>query len=260
MEVLGRYSRARPGTCDHVSPANRALVACSPGPRIPASARSDVPVSYPRVVAELQDRQRRGASWSSVVVVSRGSVACERAFVPARVRRLRLRRGLARGREGWRVRGATCCDACLAGLISSIGDSRVPIDVALLDRGGEGDSLERHGADPRLGLRAPEPALAEATADDPPDDRPREHLPQSLRRFEAPRPPECDRGNGSRSSSATSIGTRESPTSAVASARAGSGARRPSRASAPCLSKLSPSPHSTALMQFRPSRIPGVER
>ena len=193
MEVLGRYSRARPGTCDHVSPANRALVACSPRPRIPASARSDVPVWYPPVVAELQKQ----ATARSVVVVSRGSVACERAFVPARVRRLRLRRGLARGREGWRVRSATCCDACLAGLISSIGDSRVPIDVALLDRGGEGDSLERHGADPRLGLRAPEPALAEATADDPPDDRPREHLPQSLRRFEAPRPPECDRGYGS---------------------------------------------------------------
>ncbi len=30
---------------------------------------------------------------------------------------------------------------------------------------GEGDSFERHGADARLGLRAPEPALAEATAD-----------------------------------------------------------------------------------------------
>ena len=50
MEVPGQYWRTRPGTCGHVFPANRAFTLCRECPRVPARARPDVPVSYPRSV------------------------------------------------------------------------------------------------------------------------------------------------------------------------------------------------------------------
>jgi hypothetical protein len=55
MEVPERYGRTRPGTRDHVSPANRPVVACRPCPRVPARAQAGVPVSYPRGVDSLEN-------------------------------------------------------------------------------------------------------------------------------------------------------------------------------------------------------------
>jgi hypothetical protein len=55
MEVKGWYWRARPGTRDHVSPANLPFAACLPCTRVPARAQADVPVSYPRLVACSQN-------------------------------------------------------------------------------------------------------------------------------------------------------------------------------------------------------------
>ena len=47
----------RPGARDHVLPANRLLGLCHWCPRVPARAQSDVPVSYPRAVVFLSNRQ-----------------------------------------------------------------------------------------------------------------------------------------------------------------------------------------------------------
>ena len=107
---------------------------------------------------------------------------------------------------------------------------------------GEGDSLERHGADARLGLRAPEPALAEATADVGDSRVPIDVA--LLERDPFPRSHSGGRGASKRRKlcGRCSRGRSSGGSSAVASARAGSGARRPSRGSAPCLSRLSPSP------------------
>jgi hypothetical protein len=58
MEVLRRYWRARPGTRDHVFAANRAFGPWLACPRVPARAQADVPVSYPRRVVYLRNRQR----------------------------------------------------------------------------------------------------------------------------------------------------------------------------------------------------------
>jgi hypothetical protein len=53
----GRYWQARAGTRGHVSPANRALQVCRPCPRAPARAQAGVPVSFPRAVYRLANRQ-----------------------------------------------------------------------------------------------------------------------------------------------------------------------------------------------------------
>jgi hypothetical protein len=57
MEVWTRYWRARPCTHGHVFPANRNFQVCRACPRVPARAQSDVPVSYPRRVVSLINRQ-----------------------------------------------------------------------------------------------------------------------------------------------------------------------------------------------------------
>jgi hypothetical protein len=48
-----RHAEFMPG---HVSPANRVFEACLPYPHVPARARADVPVSYPRCVVGLSNR------------------------------------------------------------------------------------------------------------------------------------------------------------------------------------------------------------
>jgi hypothetical protein len=58
MEVQGGYGRARPGDRDHVFTANRLFEECQPCTRVPARARSHVPVSYLRLVAQLQNAQQ----------------------------------------------------------------------------------------------------------------------------------------------------------------------------------------------------------
>ena len=59
MEVPRRYWRARPGTRDHVSPANRLFAPCLACPRVPERAQPDVPVSYPWSVVCSQNRRIR---------------------------------------------------------------------------------------------------------------------------------------------------------------------------------------------------------
>jgi hypothetical protein len=52
----------RLGTRGHVLPANRASEPCLSCPRVPGRAQADVPVSYPRRVVYLQNRQRNRTS------------------------------------------------------------------------------------------------------------------------------------------------------------------------------------------------------
>jgi hypothetical protein len=61
MEVSGRYWRARPGTRDHVVPANSRFAPCRSCPRVPARALADVPVSYPRAVVYFLNRSHHAA-------------------------------------------------------------------------------------------------------------------------------------------------------------------------------------------------------
>ena len=57
MEVQGRYWRARPDTRGHVFPAEWHFALCLECPPVPAGARADVPVSYPRLVVRSQNTQ-----------------------------------------------------------------------------------------------------------------------------------------------------------------------------------------------------------
>jgi hypothetical protein len=63
MEVPGGYWRTRPGTRDHVFPANRTFTLCLACPRVHARAQADVPVSYPQLVVCLSNKQRR--AWNA---------------------------------------------------------------------------------------------------------------------------------------------------------------------------------------------------
>jgi hypothetical protein len=58
MEVQRWYWRTRPGARGHVSPAKRPFKECLRCPRVPACAQPDVPVSYPRCVVCLSNRNQ----------------------------------------------------------------------------------------------------------------------------------------------------------------------------------------------------------
>jgi hypothetical protein len=61
MEVRSWYWRTRPTTRGHVFPANHHFESCRPCTRVLARARSDVPVSYPRLVVCVEHTPKREA-------------------------------------------------------------------------------------------------------------------------------------------------------------------------------------------------------
>src|SRR4051794_20177392 len=75
MEVLGRYGRPRSVIREQACPANRTLAPCRQCPRVTWRALADVPVSYPRVVGRLLNRQRAiaAASMPGCRVAERGT-------------------------------------------------------------------------------------------------------------------------------------------------------------------------------------------